>query len=95
MDEYINKKELIDFIKDTRQRLSHDSKDFFTRDNMLLNFEQIASQMPTADVVEVVRCKDCGHWHGIGFAENAGWCEKKECGTLYNDFCSYGERKDT
>ena len=53
MAEYIDKKNLIDFIKDTRQRLPHDSKDFFTRDNMLLNFEQIVSLMPTADVTEV------------------------------------------
>ena len=45
------------------------------------------------DFVEVVRCKDCRQWNGIGFAENAGWCEKKDIGTLYNDFCSYGERR--
>ena len=53
MAEYINKKDLIDFIKDTRQRLPHDSKDFFTRDNMLLNSEQIVNQTPTADVAKV------------------------------------------
>lgn len=53
MTEYLNKKDLINFIKDTRQRLPHDSKDFFTRDNMLLNFEQIVSQMPTADLAKV------------------------------------------
>lgn len=53
MDEYIDKKELIEFIKNTRQRPSHDSKDFFTRDNMLLNFEQYVSLMPVADVAEV------------------------------------------
>ena len=53
MNEYIDKKDLIDFIKDTRQRLPHESKDFFTRDNMLLNFEQIVSQMPVVDVSDV------------------------------------------
>ena len=52
MAEYINKKDLIDFVKDTRQRLTHESKDFFTRDNMLLNFEQIVSQMPAVDTLE-------------------------------------------
>ena len=73
MAEYINKKDLIDFIKDTRQRLPHDSKDFFTRDNMLLNFEQIVSQMPAVDTLEpkhgewenfeiphMMRCSECG-----------------------------------
>ena len=42
-----------------------------------------------ADVVEVVRCKDCTEW------------DKNECecshwyGFRENNFCSYGERKDT
>ena len=45
-----------------------------------------------SDVVEVVRCKDCEHWNGIGFAENAGWCDKNDIGTLYDDFCSYGKK---
>lgn len=49
---------------------------------------------PTADVVEVVRCKDCKHSHFIKS------CSKYECqkgfGALKfsNDFCSYGRRKD-
>ena len=95
MAEYINKKDLIDFIKDTRQRLPHDSKDFFTRDNMLLNFEQIVSQMPTADVVEVVRCKDC-KWRGT---EKCAMFYECDCGEQHtweidDDFCSYGERAD-
>lgn len=55
---------------------------------------QIIDSIPTADVVEVVRCKDCEHWNGIGFAENAGWCEKKDTGTLYDDFCNYGTPKE-
>ena len=53
MDEYIDKKDLIEFIRNTRQRLPHESKDLFTRDNMLLNFEQIVSQMPAVDVAKV------------------------------------------
>ena len=43
--------------------------------------------LATADVVEVVRCKDCTEW------------DKNECecshwyGFRENDFCSYGERR--
>lgn len=50
--------------------------------------------LPTADVVEVVRCKDCKHCDP----------DNRHCdhymGTVLpvsredNDFCSYGERKD-
>ena len=45
---------------------------------------------PTADVVEVVRCKDCTHW------EN-GRCYLLKDITVEvrdNDYCSYGEAKD-
>ena len=52
--------------------------------------------LPAADVVEVVRCKDCEHWHewenGTGSCDRSGsvfWT-----GTDADDFCSYGERAD-
>lgn len=50
--------------------------------------------LPTADVVEVVRCKDCEHSF---FIKSCSKYEcKKGCGSLKysNDFCSYGERND-
>jgi len=48
--------------------------------------------MPTADVAEVVRCKDCKHYK-----------DNHRCYSRYsnmndsrnpNDYCSYGERAD-
>ena len=52
---------------------------------------------PTADVVEVVRCRDCKHaWiHPCGYA----YCHRdgrNAYETTFNldDFCSYGERKN-
>lgn len=46
---------------------------------------------PTADVVEVVRCKDCKHY----VAEYCTRDIKSRTNMFYmaeNDFCSYGER---
>lgn len=48
-----------------------------------------------ADFVEVVRCKDCLYWDGRGYD---GRCEAPNNGlireySIYDDFCSYGERK--
>lgn len=61
---------------------------------------------PTIDAVEVVRCRDCKHWH-----EETSWCtihshfvdaygmachpwESADWKMLQdNDFCSYGERR--
>jgi len=55
----------------------------------------ILDRIPTADVVEVVRCKDCVYWDGMGCK---GRCEAPENGLIRDytnddDFCSYGERK--
>jgi hypothetical protein len=41
---------------------------------------------PAADVVEVVRCKDCKHHHYI--------CPSGFIARKANDFCSYGERRN-
>ena len=62
---------------------------------------------PTADVVEVVRCKDCQWWSDRGFDpilnRRDGCCDRPlgeyyECDcdfvTTENDFCSYGERSE-
>lgn len=51
---------------------------------------------PAEDVVPVVRCKDCVYWEGRGYD---GGCEPYHNGlireyTNYDDFCSYGERKN-
>lgn len=65
----------------------------------MLKNERIA---PTADVVEVVRCKDCKHWNNKGYDTILeiywGECLKsfedyRCCETAENDYCSCGERK--
>ena len=51
------------------------------------------SNFPTADVVEVTRCKDCRH-HSAA----AGVCNLYlhfSVGVTANDYCSFGERKTT
>lgn len=52
--------------------------------------------MPTADVVEVVRCKDCRYWQeyqeGHYPNELCPW-DKNET-TDEDDYCSYGERRE-
>ena len=49
-----------------------------------------------ADVVEVVRCKDCKHYGGVvygGVCRKYSGYETKVC-TEKDHYCSYGERKD-
>lgn len=53
--------------------------------------------LPSADVVEVVRCKDCKHYY---FADNRIPQEQRYVCDLDGDrwkpdnFCSYGERRE-
>lgn len=73
---------------------------YIDREDLLKNLKQFAPEhltplivmliekQPTADVVEVVRCKDCTEW------------DKNECecshwyGFREDDYCSYGARMD-
>lgn len=51
-------------------------------------------EAPAADVVEVVRCKDCKkHGHKDCIVNRKMACGDHETTTKANDFCSYGERK--
>lgn len=54
---------------------------------------------PTADVVEVVRCKDCKNYCEYKINGNpTGWgkCEaiEMDIDLMANDYCSYGEREE-
>ena len=44
-------------------------------------------RMPSADAVEVVRCKGCKHYRDYG-------CQRAFVYPKPDDFCSYGERAD-
>lgn len=56
-----------------------------------VTFMDWIDKMPTADVVEVVRCKDCKWYHEIGCAIKIvdESDEPKD-----NDYCSFGEREE-
>ena len=51
-------------------------------------------KLPAADVVEVVRCKDCKHFLNnteFGYP----WCERKRISFVSGfDYCSYAERRN-
>ena len=59
--------------------------------------KRVLMQAPTADVVEVVRCKDCKHCtlteEGEYNPEDIVCDYFMTDGMQANDFCSYGERR--
>ena len=53
----------------------------------------ILREAPTVDAVEVVRCRDCKYHEDTSITEYEHCCLIGKT-VRYNDFCSYGERKD-
>ncbi len=53
----------------------------------------IINEQPTADVVEVVRCKNCKRAVPLIF-QGYYKCRRHSACRKADDFCSYGERKD-
>lgn len=65
----------------------------------VLEMIEAMEAIPAADVAEVVRCKDCKHYiagkcnkicYIMDYYYQGGFEVKQP-----NDFCSYGERRDT
>lgn len=76
MSKYISAEQLIDIITKCKDEPFKKSSIY-----------AILTLMPSADVVEVVRCKDCKKHHNLKFPD-----------CLWTDddfFCADGERKET
>lgn len=88
MAEYITKKAAINAVENTTIELFQSEWG---------EIEEAINAAPAADVVPVVRCKNCIHYdlgvclkiYSDGNAQKDSWQSRNP-----NDFCSYGERKD-
>ena len=58
------------------------------------------NEVPTADVVEVVRCRDCKHLYCLSAIDRRFYCRHHPHGLEGiniiedNPYCSYGERRE-
>lgn len=92
MAEYITKKAAINAVENAPIELFQSEWE---------EIEEAINAAPAADVVPVVRCKDCKHFnHEHMECENEAVSTDHEGGAEYSlnfeldDFCSYGERRD-
>ena len=96
MAEYIEREALLNRIKTLQETESATVGKKQFADGYFLGLDEaeiIAMQAPAADVVEVVRCKDCQYYEPF-----ATGCDEMVCGLddLFRnpvDFCSNGERR--
>lgn len=93
VDEYIKRESVHKSLDDlsSEHLIGNDDDTFIS----LAKAHDRIEELPAADVVEVVRCKDCIHW-----SKKIGMC--LYCYGLHynainpskeNDYCSYGERQ--
>lgn len=94
MSEYINKEKILKFpIRIHHCDREHGSEHFVYGIECVMEYIE---NIPPADVVEVVRCKDCKY----RFSPNnndAHYCNYKyglQGLVAEEDYCSYGERRD-
>lgn len=87
---YIEREKVLEIAKDEYY------SDFHKSMADLTSLKELLEDTPIADVVEVVRCKDCKYFIRNVFNQTA--CDRTfdvfGIGMLEDDFCSYGERKD-
>ena len=90
MKEYIEREAL------KRELAPYEENDFFKQMDVIL---AIVDEQPTADVVEVVRCRECTHYKICDEWKNGKrmLCEIHHHSYLDHDgdnhFCSWGQRK--
>ena len=90
MSDLIFRADAIAVIRKNRYRLYGHG---MTEDVLVAAWIRNLERLPSADAVEVIRCKDCKHRR-----ENCGmgdhrWCDFHRMTTRADDFCSYGRRK--
>ena len=82
---YIERETLAKFIRGIRRNLPKDSEDFFTRDEMLLNFQQLVENYPAADVEPVV----CGEWTWEAPYMVCSNCKRHSINRFRSAFCQH------
>lgn len=102
MAKYINAEWLKDSMFAYYDCLNESAKGRPYKGDTLMDYEVVdmiedcIENAPTADVVEVVRCKDCKHYkpYAKPVEDFDGECIVRERETDENEFCSYGEPRN-
>ena len=95
-DEYIRREDFIQHLEKCKKGAAVTNLVWAA----IMAIERDVRDMPAADVVEVVRCKDCEHARDLGFQFGSLVHESWFCiyngphTTGANDFCSHGQKRE-
>jgi len=98
VDEYIRRQEMLEAVDHLHIIPSIDGTGKPTpTEDFRVQFLGTVLKVKSADVVQVVRCKDCA-WCEYDTALDQYWCTRGMLiigwHVMPDDFCSYGERKE-
>ena len=88
---YISRQAVIEKLTRTRPQQGADGSSERYRFLQWISDSNAINDLPSADVVEVVRCKDCKYYD----YENDNCLDESGFGRTWKptDYCSYGERR--
>lgn len=92
MSELVDKKDVLKIVDNVQSDLSYWAVTdgiIVTKPDTFDRLHKEIERIKPADVVEVVRCKDCKRWNS-----DYDYCEEYATEKWAGDFCSSGARKD-
>lgn len=92
MSRYIDADELVRYMEERQERLKDDESLW-----ELSVVETFLGRASSADVVKVVRCKDCKHHEELLYNNDGKvlcWVHDLDVVVDGNGYCNYGERKE-
>lgn len=94
MNDYISRQVTIDALGERPMVWTSDD-DYALGERNQYDIDRLAIEtVPSADAVEVVRCRDCKYWHDAPAADGFNSCEMDALIRHEGFFCANGERKD-
>ena len=86
MAEYINREQLLELINEDC-KYKNPTNEYTRGCNEVCDWViKTIKNIPTVDVVQIVRCKDCKYFSEFQYCGVLGFCEP-------NEYCSRGERR--
>lgn len=89
MKEYIERASLVGALTSGTEQLAMRE---MTGAEAYAEFVRLVNFVPAANVVEVVRCRECAYATRPG--DNIIYCDNFERDMMPDDYCSVGERKE-
>lgn len=100
MAEYIKRADVLEHFTEFSKYTNVDTEYKRGCNEVFDYYKKIVENVPTADAVEVVRCKDCKYCEERHYEETGEKpyiklvCKWSDYSHHPNDFCSYGKRRE-